>query len=76
MKFSINQQDLQQVLNYCQVIEKEALFPYYQIFYLNAQNSKLTITATDLDIIFIHQLNNIEILEEGKLQQLHLLCMI
>ena len=33
---------------------------------LDASNSKLTITATDLDLIFIHQLNNVEILEEGK----------
>ncbi len=67
MKFSINQQDLQQALNYCQgVIEKRSTLPILSNILLNAQNSKLTITATDLDIIFIHQLNNIEILEEGK----------
>jgi len=34
---------------------------------LDANNSKLTITATDLDLIFIHQLNNVEIFEEGKI---------
>ena len=33
---------------------------------VNAANSKLTLTATDLDIIFINQIENIEILEEGK----------
>ena len=33
---------------------------------LEANSSKLTITATDLDLIFIHQLKNIEVLEEGK----------
>ena len=33
---------------------------------LEAQNSKLTITATDLDLIFIHEINNVEVLEEGK----------
>jgi DNA polymerase-3 subunit beta len=33
---------------------------------LEANNSKLTITATDLDLIFVHQINNIEVLEEGK----------
>ena len=34
MKFSVNQQDLQEALNYCQgVIEKEALCQYFQIFY-------------------------------------------
>ena len=31
------------------------------------KNSKLTITATDLDLIFIHQINNVEVLEEGKI---------
>ena len=33
---------------------------------VNTSNSKLKITATDLDIIFIHQIDNIEIIEEGK----------
>tara|TARA_B100000003_G_scaffold141599_1_gene127156 strand:- start:32 stop:1144 length:1113 start_codon:yes stop_codon:yes gene_type:complete len=67
MKFSINQQDLQQALNYCQgVIEKRSTLPILSNILLNAQNSKLTITATDLDLIFIHELDNIEILEEGK----------
>ena len=30
------------------------------------QRNNLTITATDLDLIFIHQIENIEVLEEGK----------
>ena len=33
---------------------------------LNATKSNLTITATDLDLIFIHQINNIEVIEEGS----------
>ena len=33
---------------------------------LNVNNSNLTITATDLDLIFIHQINNIEVVEEGN----------
>ena len=67
MKFNVNQQDLQQALNYCQgVIEKRSTLPILSNILLNASNSKLTITATDLDLIFIHQLNNVEILEEGK----------
>ena len=67
MKFNINQQDLQQALNYCQgVIEKRSTLPILSNILLNASNSKLTITATDLDLIFIHQLNNVEILEEGE----------
>ena len=67
MKFNVNQQDLQQALNYCQgVIEKRNTLPILSNILLDAENSKLTITATDLDLIFIHQLNNIEVLEEGK----------
>ncbi len=67
MKFNVNQQDLQQALNYCQgVIEKRSTLPILSNILLDASNSKLTITATDLDLIFIHELNNVEILEEGK----------
>ena len=67
MKFSINQQDLQQSLSYCQgVIEKRSTLPILSNVLLDVSNGKLTITATDLDIIFIHQISNIEILEEGK----------
>ena len=67
MKFNVNQQDLQQALNYCQgVIEKRSTLPILSNILLDVKNSKLTITATDLDLIFIHQINNIEVLEEGK----------
>ena len=67
MKFKVNQQDLQQALNYCQgVIEKRSTLQILSNILLDASNSKLMITATDLDLIFIHQLNNVEILEEGK----------
>ncbi len=67
MKFNVNQQDLQLALNYCQgVIEKRSTLPILSNVLLDANNSKLIITATDLDLIFIHQINNIEILEEGK----------
>mgnify|MGYP000275912708 CR=1 FL=1 len=67
MKFSINQQDLQQALNYCQgVIEKRSTLPILSNILLDVKSSQLSITATDLDLIFIHYLKNIEILEEGK----------
>ena len=67
MKFSLNQQDLQQALNYCQgVIEKRSTLPILSNILLEANSSKLTITATDLDLIFIHQVKNIEIIQEGK----------
>ena len=67
MKFSLNQQDLQKSLNYCQgVIEKRSTLPILSNVMLDASESKLTIVATDLDLIFIHQILNVEILEEGK----------
>ena len=67
MKFNVNQQDLQQALNYCQgVIEKRSTLPILSNVLLNATKSNLTITATDLDLIFIHQINNIEVIEEGS----------
>jgi len=67
MKFNVNQQDLQQALNYCQgVIEKRSTLPILSNILLDAQNSKLNITATDLVLIFIHELNNVEVIKEGK----------
>ena len=67
MKFNVNQQDLQQALNYCQgVIEKKSTLPILSNILMDANNSKLTITATDLDLIFIHQIGNVEVLEQGK----------
>ena len=67
MKFNVNQQDLQQALNYCQgVIEKRSTLQILSNVLLDVSNSKLTITATDLDLIFVHQINNVEVIEEGK----------
>ncbi len=67
MKFNVNQQDLQEALNFCQgVIEKRSTLPILSNILIDAQNTSLTITATDLDLIFIHQINNVEVLEEGK----------
>ena len=67
MKFSVNQQDLQRSLSYCQgIIEKRSTLPILSNVLLDVSNSKLVITATDLDLIFIHQISNVQILEEGK----------
>jgi len=67
MKFNLNQQDLQEALNFCQgVIERRSTLPILSNILLDVKDQKLTITATDLDIIFIHQIENIEILNEGK----------
>ena len=67
MKFSVNQQDLQKSLGYCQgVIEKRSTLPILSNVLLEINSGNLTITATDLDLIFIHKISNVEILEEGK----------
>tara|TARA_B100000902_G_scaffold373243_1_gene401007 strand:- start:7134 stop:8246 length:1113 start_codon:yes stop_codon:yes gene_type:complete len=67
MKFNVNQQDLQQALNYCQgIVEKRSTLEILSNVLLETSQSKLIITATDLDVIFIHQIDNIEIIEEGK----------
>ena len=67
MKFSLNQQDLQKSLSYCQgVIEKRSTLPILSNVLLEVGNGKLTITATDLDLIFIQHITNVEIFEEGK----------
>ena len=49
------------------IIEKRSTLPILSNILLEVQNSKLMITATDLDLIFIHQLDNVEVLEEGKI---------
>ena len=67
MKFSVNQQELQKSLNYCQgVIEKRSTLPILSNILLEAKNSVLKITATDLDLIFIQEIKNVEIIDEGK----------
>ena len=67
MKFSVNQKDLQNSLNYCQgVIEKRSTLPILSNVLLEAKNENLKITATDLDLIFIQNIKNIEIEEEGQ----------
>ena len=67
MKFNVNQQDLQQALNYCQgVIEKRSTLPILSNILLTANKTSLTITATDLDLIFINKIENVKFIEEGN----------
>ena len=67
MKFNVNQQDIQKSLNFCQgIVEKRNTLPILSNVLLDVSNGNLTITATDLDIIFIHKISNVEIIEEGK----------
>ena len=67
MKFSVNQIELQKSLNYCQgVIEKKSTLPILSNVLLEAKDSNLRIVATDLDLIFIQNISNIVISEEGQ----------
>ena len=53
MKFNVNQKELQEALSYCQgVIEKRSTLQILSNVLLNASNSKLTITATDLCLLY------------------------
>ena len=59
MKFSINQKDLQESLSFCQnVIERRSTLPILSNVLIEAKNNILKITATDLDMIFIHNIIN------------------
>ena len=67
MKFSINQKDLQESLGFCQnVIERRSTLPILSNVLIEAKNKILKITATDLDMIFVHNISNVEIIEEGE----------
>ena len=67
MKFSINQKDLQESLGFCQnVIERRSTLPILSNVLIEAKNKILKITATDLDMIFVHNISNVEINEEGE----------
>ena len=72
MKFNVNQQDLQQALSYCQgVIEKRSTLPILSNVLLDVSNSQLVLTATDLDLIFVHQIKILKFLKKEKQQQSH-----
>ena len=45
---------------------KNDTLPILSNILLEAYNSKLKITATDLDLIFINEINDVEVIEEGK----------
>ena len=67
MKFSISQKDLQESLGFCQnVIERRSTLPVLSNVLIEAKNKILKITATDLDMIFVHSISNVEIKEEGE----------
>ena len=67
MKFSIGRDQLLKSLNYCQgVVEKRTTLPILSNVLIEAKNSSIKITATDLDLIFTDLTNDIKIETEGS----------
>tara|TARA_B100000941_G_C28498364_1_gene552423 strand:- start:1029 stop:2141 length:1113 start_codon:yes stop_codon:yes gene_type:complete len=67
MKFSASQKDIQISLNYCQgVIEKRSTLPILSNVLIDVNKTDLTFTATDLDLIFIHKVKDVQVEQEGK----------
>ena len=68
MKFSVNQKDLQDSLSFCQnVIERRSTLPILSNVLIEAKSNRIKLTATDLDLVFVHHINNVEITEEGEI---------
>ena len=67
MKFSVSRDQLLKSLNYCQgVVEKRSTLPILSNVLIEAKNSSLKITATDLDLIYTNLTDNISIHNEGR----------
>ena len=67
MKFNIGRDRFLKSLNYCQgVIEKRSTLPILSNVLIEAKNSSIKITATDLDLIFINFIKDIKIDKEGS----------
>ena len=67
MYFTIKRDLLLKSLNFVQgVVEKKNTLPILSNVLLNAQNNKLQIIATDLDIVFYDEISDIKIIKEGN----------
>ncbi len=62
MQFNINRDLLLKSLNFVQgVVEKKNTLPILSNVLLEASGKELIITATDLDMIFVHRIQSVEI---------------
>ncbi len=67
MKFNIGRDQLLKLLNYCQgVIEKRGTLPILSNVLIEAKDSFLKITATDLDLIFTSFIEDVQIDSPGS----------
>ncbi len=67
MQFNVKRDVLLKSLNFVQgVVEKKNTLPILSNVLLQLKNNKLSIVATDLDIIFYDEINEVKILKEGS----------
>ena len=67
MQFSVNRDILLKSLNFVQgVVEKKNTLPILSNVLLQLKDKKLSIVATDLDIIFYDEISDVKILNEGS----------
>ena len=67
MQFVVKRDILLKSLNFVQgVVEKKNTLPILSNVLLQLKNKKLSIVATDLDIIFYDEINDVKILNEGS----------
>ena len=67
MQFVIKRDTLLKSLNYVQgVVEKKNTLPILSNVLLQLRGNKLSIVATDLDIVFYDEISDVEIIKEGS----------
>jgi DNA polymerase-3 subunit beta len=67
MEFVVKRDSLLKSLNFVQgVVEKKNTLPILSNVLLQLKNGKLTIVATDLDIVFYDEIDNVKIVREGS----------
>jgi len=67
MQFDINRDLLLKSLNFVQgVVEKKNTLPILSNVLLQLKDKKLSIIATDLDIIFYDEISDVKIINEGS----------
>ena len=67
MQFSVKRDVLLKSLNFVQgVVEKKKYFPILSNVLLQLKNKKLSIVATDLDIVFYDEIDQVKILKRRK----------
>ncbi len=67
MQFVVNRDILLKSLNFVQgVVEKKNTLPILSNVLLQLKNKKLSIVATDLDIIFYDEISDVKIINEGS----------